>query len=72
MKPSSEFPCLWLVDVLQCRTLIGCRENVQGDVNLSLAASGMILQNHRRLPVSIFSVKIPRVFEAGYWKDFQN
>jgi hypothetical protein len=26
--------------------------------NLSQAASGMILQNHRRLPVSIFSVKI--------------
>jgi hypothetical protein len=27
-------------------------------INLSQAASGMILQNHRRLPVSIFSVKI--------------
>jgi hypothetical protein len=26
--------------------------------NLSLAVSGIILQNHRRLPVSIFSVKI--------------
>ncbi len=44
---------------------------MQGDVNLSLVASGMILLNHRRLPVSIFSVKIPRFFEAGYWKDFQ-
>jgi hypothetical protein len=37
----------------------------------------MILHNHRRLPVSIFSVKIAalgslKVFEAGYWKDFQN
>jgi hypothetical protein len=41
---------------------------------LSLAASGMILQNHRRLPVSIFSAKIAAfgVFEAGFWKDFQN
>jgi hypothetical protein len=27
-------------------------------INLSQAASGMILQNHRRLPVSIFIVKI--------------
>jgi hypothetical protein len=27
-------------------------------INLSQAASGMILQNHRRLPVSIFSIKI--------------
>jgi hypothetical protein len=27
-------------------------------INLSQAASGMIFQNHRRLPVSIFSVKI--------------
>jgi hypothetical protein len=42
-------------------------------INLSLAASGMILQNHRRLHVSIFSVKIAaKVFEAGYQKDFQN
>ncbi len=27
-------------------------------INMSQAASGMILQNHRRLPVSILSVKI--------------
>jgi hypothetical protein len=27
-------------------------------INLSHAASGMILQNHRRLPVSNFSVKV--------------
>jgi hypothetical protein len=27
-------------------------------INLPQAASGMILKNHRRLPVSIFSVKI--------------
>ncbi len=36
---------------LQCRPLIGCRENGQ-------ELTCMILQNHRRLPVSIFSVKI--------------
>ncbi len=30
-------------------------------INLSQAASGMILQNHRWLPVSIFSVKIAAV-----------
>jgi hypothetical protein len=36
--------------------------------------SGMILQNHGQLSVSIFSVKNRRfsVFEVGYWKDFQN
>jgi hypothetical protein len=34
-------------------------------INLSQAASGTILQNHRQLLVSI-SVS------AGYWKDFQN
>ncbi len=42
-------------------------------INLSQAASGMILQNHRWLPVSIFSVKIDRcirVLEMGNWKDF--
>jgi hypothetical protein len=33
------------------------------------AAPCMILQNHRRLPVNIFRVKI---FKAGSWKDFQN
>ncbi len=30
-------------------------------LNLSQAASGMILPNHRRLPVSIFSVKIAAI-----------
>jgi hypothetical protein len=40
-------------------------------INLSQAASGMILQNHRRLSGSIFSVKIRiMVCEAGYWKDY--
>ncbi len=38
-------------------------------INLSIAASGMILQNNSRLPVSIFSVKIARfrIFEAVYF-----
>jgi hypothetical protein len=40
-----------MVDVI-----IGSRENAR--INLSQAASGMIIQNHRRLPVSIFSVEI--------------
>jgi hypothetical protein len=37
--------------------------------------SGMILQNHKRLPVIItyqWQNHRFRVFEAGYWKDFQN
>jgi hypothetical protein len=29
LKPSSEFPSLLLVDVLWCRTLIGCSKNAQ-------------------------------------------
>jgi hypothetical protein len=37
---------------------------------MSQAASGMILQNHRRLLVTIFRVKITAFLEAGYWKDF--
>jgi hypothetical protein len=36
-------------------------------INLAQAASCTILQNHRTLHVSIFSVKF-----AGYWKNFQN
>ncbi len=52
-----KIPSLWLVDVLEWRPLIGCRENAH-KINLSQAASCMILQNHRRLPVCIFSVKI--------------
>jgi hypothetical protein len=35
-------------------------------INLSQSASGMILQNHRRLPVNIFSVEIPA---SGFLKD---
>jgi hypothetical protein len=41
-------------------------------INLSQAASSMILHNHRRLPRSIFHCQNLRykVFESGYWKDF--
>ncbi len=41
-------------------------------INLSQAASGMTLQHHKRLPVSICSTKIAafRVFAEGYWKFF--
>jgi hypothetical protein len=44
-----------------------------GRINLSQAASGMILRNHRRLPERIFSVKIASLgsLKRGYWKDFQ-
>jgi hypothetical protein len=45
------------VDVLKCRPLIGRQENAQEVHNLSQAESGMILQNHRRHPVCIFSVE---------------
>jgi hypothetical protein len=43
-------------------------------INLSQAASGMIFQQHKRLPVSICQRQTRRfrVFAAGYWKDFQN
>jgi hypothetical protein len=41
-------------------------------INLSKAALGMILQNHRRLPVRNFSIKITALgSESGYWKDFK-
>ncbi len=48
---------LWLVDVLQCRPVIGCRKKC-ARINLSPAAFGIILKNHKRLPGCIFSVKI--------------
>ncbi len=43
-------------------------------INLSQAASGMILQNYRQLPRSIFQCQNLRfrVLEAGFWNDFQN
>ncbi len=55
---SQHFLCMrwWFsrsFDFPQCRPLIGAR------MGLSQAAYGMILQNHRRLPVCIFSDTIP-------------
>jgi hypothetical protein len=43
-------------------------------INLALEVSGVILQNHRRLPLSIFSVKNLALgpLKQVYWKDFQN
>jgi hypothetical protein len=43
-------------------------------IYLSQAASGMILQNYRRLPASIFSAKIAplRAFEVGYLEGFSD
>ncbi len=43
-------------------------------INLSPGAFGIILQNHWKLPVRIFHYENHRfrVFEEGYWKDFQN
>jgi hypothetical protein len=43
-----------------------CRENAQ-ELTGSQAASDMILQNHRRLPVNFFRVKIAAL---GYLKRF--
>ncbi len=41
-------------------------------INLSQAASGLTLQNHWRLPVSIFSVKMAGSgSEVGYFKNFK-
>jgi hypothetical protein len=40
-------------------------------IYLSQAASGMILQNHWRLPVSMCQNQSYMVFEVGYCKDFQ-
>jgi hypothetical protein len=62
----------WLVVVLQSRPLIGCRENAQE------------LICYRRLPGYFYRItggfckhfqcqnSCFKVFEAGYWKDFQN
>jgi hypothetical protein len=43
-------------------------------IKLSLPRRLLILQNYWRLSVSIFQSQNRRfrVFEAGYWKDFQN
>ncbi len=71
MKPSSKFSSLWLVDILRCRPLIGCRENAQE------------IMCHRQLPVWFyritggllngFSVSKSPLWSLwrGYnWKDF--
>ncbi len=51
LKPSPEFLfCEWLMFF---SAGLSCAR-----INLLQAASGMVLQNHRRLPVSIFSVKV--------------
>jgi hypothetical protein len=45
-------------------SLVPTSHRLQGKcaiINLSQAASGIILQNHRRVPVSIFSAKITAV-----------
>jgi hypothetical protein len=43
-------------------------------INLSQAASFMIIQNHGRLRISIFSVKIAALWSVkrDTWKDLQN
>ncbi len=72
LNHSSEFASLCLVDVLECRPLIGSRENAQESTC------------HRRLPVWFYRItggflqafycknRRFRVFEVGFWKDFQN
>ncbi len=64
-------------DVIGRCSLVPTSHWLQGKcarINLSPAAFGIILQNHGLLPVSFFSVQIAAlgVFEAGYWKDYQN
>jgi hypothetical protein len=46
--------------IVQCSLLPTCNwlQRKYARINLSQAASGVILQKHRWLPVSIFSVKI--------------
>jgi hypothetical protein len=56
LKLSSEFPSLWFVDVLYSAAL-SLAAGKMARINLSQVAFGMILQNHRQLPVSLFSVK---------------
>ncbi len=57
LKPSSEFPSLWLVDVLKCQTLIGCKENAQ-ELPCHRQLPAWFYRITERLPVIIFSVKI--------------
>jgi hypothetical protein len=64
-----KFPSLGLVDVLECRPLIGCRENelVTGGFQYYFKESQAASCKHFQCQYCRF-----RVFEAGYWKDFQN
>ncbi len=54
LKPSSKFPFLQLVDVLQCRPLICC---VKCPKMYCFGGFRYDLQDHRRLSVCIFRVK---------------
>ncbi len=63
LKPSSKFPSLWLVDVLRCKLLTGCKEMRQ--IYKSQAAFNMILKDHRQLPLSISGLKS---LLSGLWR----
>jgi hypothetical protein len=56
-NPQNSLLCDWS-NVLWCRPLLGWLQGNCARINLSQAASGMILQNHSRFPVSIFGVQI--------------
>ncbi len=64
LKHSSEFCSLWLVDVLVPTSSHPWLQGKCARINLTQAVFGMILQNHRRFPVSIFSVKVAAL---GLW-----
>ena len=83
MKMLTETLLRIILSVIGRCSLVSASHCLQGKcarINLSQAASGMILQNHKRLPVSIFSVKIvalgslkgvtERIFKLS--KQFQN
>jgi hypothetical protein len=46
-----------LVDFIHCPPLIGCRKNARKFTCLG-QLPGMIIKNHRQVPVSVFRVKI--------------
>ena len=68
----SFLPCY----VCKINVLTGCLENLLKILLVTEGAFWKSLQNNMRLSVTIFSVKVItfdfRVFEEGYWKDFQN
>ncbi len=73
LKSPSKYSSLWLVDFLQCRPLLSCKENAQE------------LTFNRQLPLWFYritggflyafsvskSLHCFRVFKAGYWQDFK-